>query len=112
MLGTWNPATYRERAKKWREEAETLPPGKERDACMGSQKDTRTSPRLSRKRTMVAPGGRGVTEWRERIHTYGSNQWTVGNNQTYDPAPETRPSLRRVLSGIDRSARAGPPSAA
>ena len=34
MLGTWNPATYRERAKKWREEAETLPPGKERDACM------------------------------------------------------------------------------
>ena len=35
MLGTWNPATYRERAKKWREEAETLPPGKERDACMG-----------------------------------------------------------------------------
>jgi hypothetical protein len=35
MLGTWNPATYRERAKKWREEAETLPPGKERDACIG-----------------------------------------------------------------------------
>ena len=33
MSGSWNPAKYRERAKKWREEAETLPPGKERDAC-------------------------------------------------------------------------------
>jgi hypothetical protein len=34
MSGSWNAAKYRERAKKWREEAETLPPGKERDACV------------------------------------------------------------------------------
>jgi hypothetical protein len=33
MPGSWNPATYRERARKWREEAGTLPPGKDRDAC-------------------------------------------------------------------------------
>ena len=34
MPGTWDTSKYRERAKKWREAAEALPPGKERDACM------------------------------------------------------------------------------
>jgi hypothetical protein len=34
MSGTWDTSKYRERAEKWREEAEALPPGKERDACM------------------------------------------------------------------------------
>jgi hypothetical protein len=33
MPGTWDASKYRERAKKWREAAEALPPGKERDAC-------------------------------------------------------------------------------
>jgi hypothetical protein len=31
---TWNAQTYRDRARKWREEAETLPPGKDRDSCL------------------------------------------------------------------------------
>jgi hypothetical protein len=35
MPGTWDAPKYRERAEKWREEAEALPPGKERDACIG-----------------------------------------------------------------------------
>jgi hypothetical protein len=34
MLGTWDASKYRERAEKWREEAEALPPSKERDAWM------------------------------------------------------------------------------
>ncbi|MGD0108877.1 MAG: hypothetical protein ABSC06_33315 [Rhodopila sp.] len=34
MPGTWDVETYRARTQKWRTEAETLPPGKERDACM------------------------------------------------------------------------------
>jgi hypothetical protein len=34
MPGTWNAETYRDRAEKWRKEAEALSPGAERDACM------------------------------------------------------------------------------
>ncbi len=34
MPGSWDAANYRERAEKWRQEAETLPPGSERNACM------------------------------------------------------------------------------
>ena len=34
MPGTWDPVFYRDRAKRWREEAESLPNGKDRDACM------------------------------------------------------------------------------
>ncbi|MGD0109316.1 MAG: hypothetical protein ABSC06_35560 [Rhodopila sp.] len=34
MPGTWDAETYRARTQKWRTEAETLPPGKERDTCM------------------------------------------------------------------------------
>jgi hypothetical protein len=34
MPDSWDAAKYRKRAKKWRTEAETLPPGKERDACV------------------------------------------------------------------------------
>jgi hypothetical protein len=33
MPGSWSVETYLARAQKWRKEAETLPPGKERDAC-------------------------------------------------------------------------------
>lgn len=33
MSGTWDAATYRKRAQKWREDAQAMPPGKERDAC-------------------------------------------------------------------------------
>jgi len=34
MPDTWNSADYRARALKWRAEAEALPPGEERDACL------------------------------------------------------------------------------
>lgn len=34
MLGTWDAERYRQRAQQWRAEANALPPGKERDACM------------------------------------------------------------------------------
>jgi hypothetical protein len=34
MPGTWDAVRYRERAEKWRKEAEALPPGKEREACV------------------------------------------------------------------------------
>jgi hypothetical protein len=34
MPDSWDAAKYRKRAKKWRTEAEALPPGKERDACV------------------------------------------------------------------------------
>jgi hypothetical protein len=34
MPGTWDPVLYRDRARRWREEAESLPPGKDRDACI------------------------------------------------------------------------------
>jgi hypothetical protein len=34
MPGTWDPVLYRDRARRWREEAESLPAGKDRDACM------------------------------------------------------------------------------
>jgi len=33
MPGHWNSEVYRERAKQWREKADALPPGRERDAC-------------------------------------------------------------------------------
>lgn len=34
MPGGWNPAPYWERARKWREQAEAMSPGKEREACL------------------------------------------------------------------------------
>ena len=34
MSGTWDAATYRKRAQKWQEDAQAVPPGKERDVCM------------------------------------------------------------------------------
>jgi hypothetical protein len=34
MAGSWDPETYRERARKWQEEADALPAGKEKDACL------------------------------------------------------------------------------
>jgi hypothetical protein len=34
MPGSWNSETYRVRAKEWRDNAEALPPGKEREACV------------------------------------------------------------------------------
>jgi hypothetical protein len=34
MPGTWDAKKYRGLAARWREEAETLPPGRNRDACM------------------------------------------------------------------------------
>lgn len=34
MPGTWDAETYLDRAQKWRTEADTLPPGKEHDACI------------------------------------------------------------------------------
>jgi hypothetical protein len=34
MPGSWNSETYRVRAKEWRDKAEALPPGKEREACL------------------------------------------------------------------------------
>jgi hypothetical protein len=34
MPETWDAKRYRALSVKWREEAETLPPGKSRDACM------------------------------------------------------------------------------
>jgi hypothetical protein len=32
MPDSWNAETYRERSRRWREQADALPPGKERDA--------------------------------------------------------------------------------
>jgi hypothetical protein len=32
MPDSWNPQVYRERAQRWREAAEKLPPGETRDA--------------------------------------------------------------------------------
>jgi hypothetical protein len=34
MPDTWNAETYRERSRQWREKADSLPPGRERDACV------------------------------------------------------------------------------
>jgi hypothetical protein len=34
MPGSWNAETYRARERQWRAEAESQPPGKDRDACM------------------------------------------------------------------------------
>jgi hypothetical protein len=34
MPGTWDAETYRDRARKWRAEADALPPGKARDGCV------------------------------------------------------------------------------
>ncbi len=34
MPTDWNAETYRARARQWRSEAETRPPGVERDACV------------------------------------------------------------------------------
>jgi hypothetical protein len=34
MPGTWDAKRYRALSAKWREEAEALPLGKDRDACM------------------------------------------------------------------------------
>lgn len=34
MPDTWDAERYRQRAKQWRAEADALPSGKERDACM------------------------------------------------------------------------------
>ena len=34
MPAAWNAQTYRCRAQQWRAQAETFPPGRERDACM------------------------------------------------------------------------------
>jgi hypothetical protein len=34
MPDAWDAAKYRERAEKWRKEAEALPPGNERDECV------------------------------------------------------------------------------
>jgi hypothetical protein len=34
MPGSWNPQEYRERAQRWLAEADTMPPGENRKACM------------------------------------------------------------------------------
>ena len=34
MPGTWDAETYRTRARRWREAAQALPPGKEHDTCV------------------------------------------------------------------------------
>jgi hypothetical protein len=34
MPDSWNADAYRARAAQWRQQAETLPPGKEKDACL------------------------------------------------------------------------------
>ena len=34
MPDTWNPQTYWARAQQWWTQAESLPPGKDRDACI------------------------------------------------------------------------------
>ncbi|HEY0182809.1 MAG TPA: hypothetical protein VGC09_08380 [Rhodopila sp.] len=34
MPDTWDAETYRARARQWREEADALPPGAARDACI------------------------------------------------------------------------------
>jgi hypothetical protein len=34
MTGSCNADTYRARAAQWRQQAETLPPGEEKDACL------------------------------------------------------------------------------
>jgi hypothetical protein len=34
MPGSWNAETYLARAEQWRMQAESLPPGKDRDACI------------------------------------------------------------------------------
>jgi hypothetical protein len=34
MPDSWNADTYRARAAQWRQQAETLSPGKEKDACL------------------------------------------------------------------------------
>jgi hypothetical protein len=34
MPATWDPVLYRDGARRWRKEAESLPPGKDRDACI------------------------------------------------------------------------------
>jgi hypothetical protein len=34
MPGSWDPETYQERARMWREAADALPPGDEREACI------------------------------------------------------------------------------
>jgi hypothetical protein len=34
MPGNWNPQEYRERAQRWLAEADKMPPGKTREACI------------------------------------------------------------------------------
>jgi hypothetical protein len=34
MPDNWNAETYRERSRQWREKADSLPPGREHDACV------------------------------------------------------------------------------
>jgi hypothetical protein len=34
MPDNWNPEVYRERARQWREKAEALPHGQERETCV------------------------------------------------------------------------------
>jgi hypothetical protein len=33
MPESWDPTTYRARAKNWQDKADALPPGEERDTC-------------------------------------------------------------------------------
>jgi hypothetical protein len=54
MPGTRDASKYRERAEKWREEAEALRLARNGTRAWCSPRGTRTSPRLSRKRTLVA----------------------------------------------------------
>ncbi len=34
MPGSWDPQVYRERAEQWRAQADKMPPGESRDACL------------------------------------------------------------------------------
>jgi hypothetical protein len=34
MPDSWSAETYRTRSRQWREKAEALPPGAERDSCL------------------------------------------------------------------------------
>jgi hypothetical protein len=54
MPGTRDASKYRERAEKWREEAEALRLARNGTRAWCSPRGTRTLPRLSRKRTLVA----------------------------------------------------------
>jgi hypothetical protein len=63
MPGSWNPATYRERARKWREAADALPPGDEREACMSMARRYSELAAVMYRSADVSPPARPTAEY-------------------------------------------------